>query len=135
MTIASGGYTSTAATLIAGSATISIPAGSLAAGSDTLTASYTPDAASSPTYNGAAGTSSSVTVAKATPTVAVTPSSSSITTTQGLTVTVSVNGWKRHAYSNRHSDGHGRQLHLNRGHTHRRLGDHQHPSRVARCRL
>ena len=71
MTVTGGGYTSTAATLIAGSATISIPAGSLAAGSDTLTASYSPDAASSPTYNGAAGTSSSVTVTKVTPTVAV----------------------------------------------------------------
>ena len=42
VTLAGGGYTSAATTLSAGSATIVIPAGSLATGSDTLTAvSYT----------------------------------------------------------------------------------------------
>ena len=87
-----GGYTSPSAKLNAGTATITIPAGSLALGSGTLTASYTPDASSSTAYTSATGVSSSVTVAKATPSVAVTPSSSSITTTQGLTVTVAVSG-------------------------------------------
>jgi hypothetical protein len=43
VTLACGGYTSAAATLSGGSATISIPAGSLATGTDTLTASYTGD--------------------------------------------------------------------------------------------
>jgi hypothetical protein len=59
VTLTSGSYTSAAATLAGSpsSAPIIIPAGSLAVGSDTLTVSYTPDAASSSTYNGASGTS------------------------------------------------------------------------------
>ncbi|HEX9198081.1 MAG TPA: Ig-like domain-containing protein, partial [Acidobacteriaceae bacterium] len=85
ITLIGGGYSSTAATLINGSATISIPAGSLALGSDTLTASYTGDS----NYNAASGTVS-VTIAKATPTVTVSPSSTSITATQTLSVTVAV---------------------------------------------
>ena len=66
-----GGYTSTAATLSGGSATINIPASTLAGGSETLTASYTPDATSSVIYNSATGTSSAVTVTvpKTTPTI------------------------------------------------------------------
>jgi hypothetical protein len=62
-----GGYTSAATALANGSATLAISAGSLAIGSDTLTASYTPDSSSSSTYNGAAGSSSAVTVTQATP--------------------------------------------------------------------
>jgi hypothetical protein len=91
--LTSGAYASTAATLSAGSATISIPAGSLSAGANTLTAKYTPDSASSATYNGASGTAS-VTVAAAatTPTVTVTPASSSITVAQSLSVTIVVSG-------------------------------------------
>jgi hypothetical protein len=91
ITLTSGTYASTAATLTNGSATINIPAGLLTAGSDTLTVTYTPDAASSPTYNPASGTTSE-NVTKTTPTVTATPSSSSITTAQSLTVTVAVNG-------------------------------------------
>ena len=56
--LSSGSYTSSATTLSSGSATITIPAGSLATGSDTLTAKYTPDSASSATYNSASGTAS-----------------------------------------------------------------------------
>jgi hypothetical protein len=55
LTLSGGGYTSTAATLTSGSATFHLAAGSLAKGSDTLTASYAPDAASSATYNAATG--------------------------------------------------------------------------------
>ena len=89
-----GSYTSTSVVLASGSATIDIPAGSLAVGTDTLTASFTPDAASSSAYNSASGsaTVTVVTLQKTTPTVVVTPSSSSITTAQVLTVTVSVGG-------------------------------------------
>jgi hypothetical protein len=87
-----GGYTSATTALTNGSATLTIPAGTLAIGSDTLTASYTPDWASSSAYSTAIGASSAVNVATATPTVTVTPSSLSITTTQALTVTVSVSG-------------------------------------------
>jgi hypothetical protein len=92
VTLTSGSYTSTAATLSSGSATINVTAGSLAAGSDTLTVSYTPDTASSSIYSSATGTASvTVTVpAKITPTVTVTPSASSITPVQALTVTVAV---------------------------------------------
>ena len=73
-----------------GSATISVPAGPLALGSDTLTATYTPDSNSSLIYNGASG--SATLSVKTTPTVTVTPGLSSITTVQSLSVTVAVNG-------------------------------------------
>ena len=56
VTLSSGTYTSAATTLTAGSANINVPAGQLAVGSDTLTATYTPDAGSSSTYNSATGT-------------------------------------------------------------------------------
>jgi uncharacterized repeat protein (TIGR03803 family) len=89
--LTSGTYTSAATTLVSGSAPISIPAGSLPVGSDTLTVTYTPDSSSSISYNGASG-SNSVTVAKAGTTVTVTPSSSSIGTAQTLSVPVVVSG-------------------------------------------
>ncbi len=54
--LTSGSYTSAAATLSGGSASINVAAGALAAGSDTLTVSYTPDAAGSATYTSATGT-------------------------------------------------------------------------------
>ncbi|MGD1108377.1 MAG: glycoside hydrolase family 44 protein [Terracidiphilus sp.] len=89
--LASGNYTSSATTLAGGNASITIPAGSLAANMDPLTASYTPDAASSSTYNGSSG-AGQVTVTKATPMVTVLPALPSITTTQSDAVTVTVNG-------------------------------------------
>lgn len=55
VTLTSGSYSSSSSALISGSATIIIPAGSLALGSDTLTASYTPDSNSSSIYNTACG--------------------------------------------------------------------------------
>ncbi len=91
VTLSSGTYTSAATTLASGSASITVPAGSLSAGSDTLTATYTPNSTSSPTYNSATGTQSiTVTAAKTTPAVTVTPSATQITTAETLTVTVSV---------------------------------------------
>jgi hypothetical protein len=66
----SGSYVSAAYTLASGSTTIDIPAGSLPVGTDTLTASYTSDSTSSPTYNSATGSNSvTVTLPKATPTI------------------------------------------------------------------
>jgi len=94
VTLAFDGYTLNATNLASGSATIAIPAGALAIGSDPLAASYTPDSSSSSTYNVASG-SASVTVTapvKITPAVTVTPSASSITTAQAFTVTISLNG-------------------------------------------
>jgi len=68
VTVTSGSYTSAAAILSGGKASIVIPAGSLTAGADTLTVTYTPDKASSLVYtpaNAAAG----VTVQRVTPTL------------------------------------------------------------------
>jgi hypothetical protein len=92
--LSSGSYTSSSTTLSSGSTTVIIPAGSLATGSDTLTAKYTPDSASSSTYNSASGTGSVTVTAPAlvTPTVTVTPAASSITTAQSLSVTIAVSG-------------------------------------------
>ena len=90
--LTSGNYTSSATTLNGSTAIVNIPAGSLAVGSDTLTAVYTPDTAGAEIYTGASGTSSAVTVSKGTPTVTVTPSPLSISTTQPLMVTVAVSG-------------------------------------------
>jgi hypothetical protein len=75
VTLSSGSYTSAATTLTSGSATINIPAGSLATGADTLTVSYSPDANSSSTYSSANGTSTvNVTAAAVQITVGTTPS-------------------------------------------------------------
>ena len=84
-----GSYNSAATNLISGSAMKIVPAGTLAAGSDTIYASYGGDAI----YNQSAPPASVVvSVAKATPTVTVVPSSSSITTAQALVVSVLVSG-------------------------------------------
>jgi hypothetical protein len=91
--LSSGSYTSSATTLSAGSATITIPAGSLAAGSATLTAKYTPDGASSATYNSASGTGSvAVTLSPVAPTVTVTPEETTHAYAQNLIVTATVAG-------------------------------------------
>jgi hypothetical protein len=94
VTLTSGGYSSGAVTLSGGSAQIVVPAGSLATGSNTLTAKYTPDANSSSIYNGASGTGSVTVAAPAliTPSVTVSPVPSSISTSQGTMVTVTVSG-------------------------------------------
>ncbi len=75
VTLSSGSYSSAATTLSSGAATVNLPAGSLAVGSDTLTASYTPDSVSSSAYNTANGTSSAVIVTAVATTIAVDQSS------------------------------------------------------------
>ena len=87
--LTSGSYASAATTLASGSASITIPAGALSAGNDTLTATYTPDTADTYLYATATGTSSA-TVSKVTPAVTVTPSPSTITSLGTSTVTVAV---------------------------------------------
>ncbi|HEY2856852.1 MAG TPA: hypothetical protein VGJ21_00375 [Terracidiphilus sp.] len=89
--LSSGSYTSSATALSGGSATITVAAGVLAVGADTLTATYAPDTASSSNYTGATGTGS-VTVGKAAPTVTVTPASLSIAPGASLAVTIAVSG-------------------------------------------
>ena len=90
--LTSGTYTSAATTLSNGSATINIPAGSLAAGSDSLKATYTPDSNSSSAYTSASGTANVTVTALPSPTMNVGLSGSIITTAQSLTVTVTVSG-------------------------------------------
>jgi hypothetical protein len=94
VTIIGGSYTSASATLAAGSATIQIPVGSLAAGNDRITANYTPDSSTSSVYSSATGanTVTVTAVPKIIPTVTATLSSSNITTAQSLTVSIGVNG-------------------------------------------
>jgi len=87
-------YSTEPVTLSGGSATISLPAGSLVIGTDTLTVSYVPDSAGSSVYRRASGLATvSVGVpTKTTPSVSVTPSAPSITTAQPLTETIAVSG-------------------------------------------
>jgi subtilase family serine protease len=61
VTLTSGSYMSATATLANNIATIVIPAGTLPVGTDTITATYTPDSASSAIYGSASG-SESVTI-------------------------------------------------------------------------
>ncbi len=83
VTLSSGSYTSAATTLVSSSATIVVPAGSLAAGTDTLTASYTPDSASSSTYNSASGSNTVAVTAVVSPTFTI--SGAAVTLTAGAT--------------------------------------------------
>jgi hypothetical protein len=94
VTLASGSYSSAAVTLNGDSASIDIPPGSLMAGTDMLQASYTPDSASSSTYNSSIGSGSIAVTLQAltTPTITVTPSASSIAPDQPLMVKVGVTG-------------------------------------------
>jgi subtilase family serine protease len=88
VTLAGGGYSSSSAALSSGSYTFSIPAGSLAIGTDTLTATYSGDS----TYAATTNNSTSVTVAGMPATVTANPSASSISSNQTLTVTGTVSG-------------------------------------------
>ncbi|MGA3161654.1 MAG: FG-GAP-like repeat-containing protein [Terracidiphilus sp.] len=92
VTLSGGGYTSTGTALSSGSATINIPAGSLAAGSDTLTASYTPDSNSASVYYSATGTSSAVTVSLVNPVPDINGISPAFTSAGGATFTLTVTG-------------------------------------------
>jgi hypothetical protein len=94
VTLSSGSYTSATTTLTNGTATLTIPAGVLAAGSDTLTAIYAPDQVSSSTYTVGAGFGMiTVTAAtKSTPTVSVVPSPATVTIAQDFSVMVTVAG-------------------------------------------
>jgi subtilase family serine protease len=94
VTLAGTGYSSGPTTLANGSATINVSAGSLPAGADTLSASYSPDTTSSSIYNAASGSNSVTvtTVSKITPTVTVTPYPLSVTTGQNVSLYVVVNG-------------------------------------------
>ena len=92
VTLSGGNYTSASVALASGSASVTIPAGALALGSNTVNAIYAPDTASNSTY-GAATASASITVTsvpKSTPTVGVTPALLDVSTTQSLQVAIAV---------------------------------------------
>ncbi len=92
ITLTSGRFASAPAPLVHGTAIINIPRGTLAVGSTTLSAEFTPDTNSSATYSPATGSFSPLIVIKGTAVVTVTPSSSTLAVAQTLTVTVSVQG-------------------------------------------
>jgi hypothetical protein len=87
--IASGSYTSAAATLSNGIANFNIPAGTLAIGADTLTATYIPAAADTATYTNAVGTKA-VTVSRITPVVDLTFPAGAITAAESLAAKVTI---------------------------------------------
>jgi sugar lactone lactonase YvrE len=96
VTLSGGGYTAPTATLAKGSATFSLAAGVLAVGTDSLTASYTPDSASYTVYTSANGATPAITVTQAIgtaiSTVTLTPSATTITNQQAVSVAVTVSG-------------------------------------------
>ena len=89
-----GAYTSATVPLVTGSATINLPAGVMALGTDTVNAVYSPDTASSTTYGPGAG-SAKITVSAVpatTPTVSVIPAAIDISVQQSLSVLIAVTG-------------------------------------------
>lgn len=87
--LTSGSYASATTPLSAGTAAFTIPAGSLAAGSDTLTATYTPDTNSSLLYGVATGTTQ-ITVA-AVPSFTLSASPTAISVPEGGSATSTIN--------------------------------------------
>ncbi len=88
-----GSYNSAPAAVQFGYATINIPAGTIPLGNYTVTANYTPDAASTRIYTTASGTSSLTIIVPppVQPTVTLTPSLTVITNSQSMTLGVVVN--------------------------------------------
>ncbi len=86
--LSGGGYTSAPGTLSNGSYTFSIPASSLAIGSDTLTVIYSGDS----TYASITNNATTVQVTGLTPAIAVTPSAATLYSNAPLSVTVTVTG-------------------------------------------
>jgi len=91
VTLTGGSYSSTAVTLSSnGTASFTIPAGTLPAGTDTLTADYSGDS----NYGHATGTTTITMVSTplVMPTIKVTPSPTSVDTSSSLGVTIDVTG-------------------------------------------
>jgi hypothetical protein len=93
VTLTGGDYSTAAVPLTSGNATLNIPADAMVTGSDILTASFSPDSASSSIYNSATGTSSAVTVTLQTNLVPVIGSiSPAFTDASSVAFTLTVNG-------------------------------------------
>jgi hypothetical protein len=91
MIFSSGSYTSAAVPLINGAAVINIPARTLASATDTITATYTPDAGGSSRYATSSG-KTEVYINYLNSTTIMSLSASTITPDQPLTVTATVSG-------------------------------------------
>ena len=89
--VTAGGYTSPPATLTYGGTSFSIPAYTLSAGQATLTATYTPDSASSGTYSSVTATTT-IQVTLPIPTVTLTYSPNPVSVLQPLSASVTVAG-------------------------------------------
>jgi sugar lactone lactonase YvrE len=95
VTLSGGGFSSAVTLLSTGSATIGIPAGTLAVGSDTLTVIYEPDDESAAKYQTLANSTTvavSVSIGTATATVSATPAVAIVTNDQSVTVNITVAG-------------------------------------------
>ena len=92
VTLSAGSYAPAAAMLSGGVATFDFPAGTLAAGSDTLTANYMPDAASSSDYASSTA-SSTVVVTVAQPALALSVSPADSALGQAVTLTATLSGY------------------------------------------
>lgn len=94
VTLAGGGFASAAVALSNGAVTVNIPAGSLTAGADALTGTYTPDSASYAIYKAATGAApvTVTAVAKSASTITATPAFLTITNEQADTVSITVAG-------------------------------------------
>lgn len=88
----SGAYSLAANSLTAGTATVTVPAGSLALGSNIIAATYTPDPASAILYAAATGSSAAILVSKPSAVLTLTPVSTLFLTTQPIKVAVAVAG-------------------------------------------
>lgn len=86
--LSSGSYLSDTFSLAGGSDIITIPAGWLAIGADSLLVTYVPDSASSSTYTSSYGTSSAVTVTAASTTAGSTSTTLSMTNAGSAATTV-----------------------------------------------
>ncbi|MGA9424874.1 MAG: Ig-like domain repeat protein, partial [Terracidiphilus sp.] len=90
LTLTGGSYSSSAARLSGGHATFTIPVNSLAVGTDTLMASYTPDATSLAIYNSSTGTA---TVTALSPLPVINSLSPAFVSAGSATFTLTLSGW------------------------------------------
>jgi hypothetical protein len=90
--LSGGGYSSAATTLSNGRASVSIPAGTLNVGNDTLTATYTPDAGSSSTYTSATSSGVPISVVAITASPTLSPAGGSFNAAQTVAISDSTPG-------------------------------------------
>ncbi len=92
VTLTSGTYKSATTKLVSGKVTITVPANSLASGSDTLTVKYSPDTASSTIYLSATGTATETVTAGAAAAPVFTPAAGTYSAAQSVKLTSTTAG-------------------------------------------